>query len=80
MLSAIVGVLIRLALDKLQWLANAVGMSLALVVMQLTQTTHPPGTSQSHPSASAFCCSIVPVVYAAGLLPCADRNVCMFTW
>jgi CBS-domain-containing membrane protein len=26
-----------------QWLANAVGMSLALLAMQLTQTTHPPG-------------------------------------
>lgn len=42
-ISAIVGVCIRLALDKVQWLANAVGMSLALLAMQLTQTTHPPG-------------------------------------
>jgi CBS-domain-containing membrane protein len=41
--SAIVGVCVRLALDKVQWLANAVGMSLALLAMQLTQTTHPPG-------------------------------------
>jgi CBS-domain-containing membrane protein len=41
--SAIVGVCIRLALDKVQWLANALGMSLALLAMQLTQTTHPPG-------------------------------------
>lgn len=43
MISAIVGVCVRLALDKVQWLANAVGMSLALLAMQLTQTTHPPG-------------------------------------
>lgn len=42
-ISAVVGVCIRLALDKVQWLANAVGMSLALLAMQLTQTTHPPG-------------------------------------
>lgn len=28
---------------QVQWLANAVGMSLALLAMQLTQTTHPPG-------------------------------------
>jgi CBS-domain-containing membrane protein len=41
--SAIVGVCVRLALDKVQWLANAVGMSLSLLAMQLTQTTHPPG-------------------------------------
>jgi CBS-domain-containing membrane protein len=41
--SAIVGVGVRLALDKVQWLANAVGMSLSLLAMQLTQTTHPPG-------------------------------------
>lgn len=41
--SAIVGVCVRLALDKVQWLANALGMSLALLAMQLTQTTHPPG-------------------------------------
>jgi CBS-domain-containing membrane protein len=42
-ISAIVGVCVRLALDKVQWLANTVGMSLALLAMQLTQTTHPPG-------------------------------------
>lgn len=41
--SAVVGVCVRLALDKVQWLSNAVGMSLALLAMQLTQTTHPPG-------------------------------------
>lgn len=42
-ISAIVGVCVRLALDRVQWLANAVGMSLALLAMQLTSTTHPPG-------------------------------------
>eukprot|EP00878_Enallax_costatus_P014978 GHUV01015682.1.p4 GENE.GHUV01015682.1~~GHUV01015682.1.p4 ORF type:complete len:127 (+),score=27.50 GHUV01015682.1:1763-2143(+) len=42
-ISAIVGVCIRLALNEIQWLANALGMSLALVAMQLTGTTHPPG-------------------------------------
>ncbi|KAF6265798.1 HPP family-domain-containing protein [Scenedesmus sp. NREL 46B-D3] len=41
--SAIVGVCVRLALERVQWLANAVGMSLALLAMQLTCTTHPPG-------------------------------------
>lgn len=41
--SAVVGVCIRLALNDYQWLANAVGMSLALLAMQLTGTTHPPG-------------------------------------
>ncbi|KAF8071025.1 hypothetical protein HT031_001107 [Scenedesmus sp. PABB004] len=41
--SAVVGVCVRLALDRVQWLANAVGMSLALLAMQLTRTTHPPG-------------------------------------
>lgn len=41
--SAVVGVCVRLALNRVQWLANAVGMSLALLAMQLTQTTHPPG-------------------------------------
>jgi CBS-domain-containing membrane protein len=40
---AIVGVCIRLALNDMQWLANALGMSLALLAMQLTGTTHPPG-------------------------------------
>jgi CBS-domain-containing membrane protein len=39
----VVGVCIRLALDKVQWLANAIGMSLALLAMQLTGTVHPPG-------------------------------------
>lgn len=42
-LSAVVGVCIRLALDKVQWLANPLGMALALLVMQVTGTTHPPG-------------------------------------
>ena len=42
-MSAIIGVLVRLACGKIQWLANAVGMSLALLAMQLTSTTHPPG-------------------------------------
>lgn len=36
--------LVRLALaSRVPWLANALGMSLALVAMQLTTTTHPPG-------------------------------------
>lgn len=41
--SAIVGVCVRLALGRVQWLANAVGMSLAVLAMMATRTTHPPG-------------------------------------
>ncbi|KAG7671585.1 hypothetical protein Ndes2526B_g09252 [Nannochloris sp. 'desiccata'] len=40
--SAIVGVVVRLIIHKV-WIAQPVGMSLALVVMQLTSTIHPPG-------------------------------------
>ncbi len=46
MLSAIVGVLVRLAFrgaGHLVWLSSALGMSLALAVMQVTRTVHPPG-------------------------------------
>lgn len=46
MLSAVVGVCVHLAFShvpELNWLANALGMSLALLAMQLSQTTHPPG-------------------------------------
>lgn len=43
-ISAVIGVAIRLALaERVPWLANALGMSLALVAMELTTTTHPPG-------------------------------------
>lgn len=47
-LSAIVGVLARLALGETgarapAYVVAALGMALALTVMQLTQTTHPPG-------------------------------------
>ncbi|GBF92280.1 hypothetical protein Rsub_05363 [Raphidocelis subcapitata] len=42
--SAIVGVLVRLALAaRVPWLANALGMSLALLAQQLLTVVHPPG-------------------------------------
>lgn len=41
-LSAIVGITVRVIIHQ-AWIAGPVGMSLALVVMQLTSTTHPPG-------------------------------------
>jgi len=40
--SAIVGVIVRLIIHKV-WIAQPVGMSFALVAMQLTSTIHPPG-------------------------------------
>jgi CBS-domain-containing membrane protein len=40
--SAITGIVVRLIIHKV-WIAQPVGMSIALVVMQLTSTTHPPG-------------------------------------
>lgn len=42
-LSAVVGCCMRLALGKVLWLSAPLGMSLALVAMMLTRTTHPPG-------------------------------------
>ncbi len=41
MLSAVVGCIVRLFLGHIEWLSGAVGMSLALLVMMLTKTTHP---------------------------------------
>lgn len=41
-LSALTGIVVRLIIHKV-WIAQPVGMSLALVVMQLTSTIHPPG-------------------------------------
>ena len=40
-LSAVVGCIVHLLLGRWVWLSGAVGMSLALVVMMLTKTTHP---------------------------------------
>jgi CBS-domain-containing membrane protein len=42
MLSALVGITVRVIIPKV-WIAGPVGMSLALLAMQLTATTHPPG-------------------------------------
>jgi len=42
-ISAIVGIITRIVLHDVLWVATAVGMSLALLAMQLTRTTHPPG-------------------------------------
>lgn len=41
--SAAVGVCVRLALDRAPLLAPPLGMSLAMLAMMLTSTTHPPG-------------------------------------
>ncbi|KAK9839416.1 hypothetical protein WJX81_000814 [Elliptochloris bilobata] len=42
-LSAVVGCIVHLVLGRIVWLSGAVGMSLALLAMMLTKTTHPPG-------------------------------------
>lgn len=42
LLSAIIGVTVRIIIPK-PWIAAPVGMSLSLLAMQLTSTTHPPG-------------------------------------
>lgn len=41
--SAIIGVTIQLLLPDIMWLAAALAVSLAIVVMQITKTMHPPG-------------------------------------
>lgn len=40
-LSAVTGCIVHLVLGRWVWLSGAVGMSLSLVVMMLTKTTHP---------------------------------------
>ena len=40
-LSAVIGCTVHLFLGHIQWLSGAVGMSLSLVAMMLTRTTHP---------------------------------------
>jgi len=42
-LSAIIGVSVRLALPGTPWLAMALAVSLAIAVMHMTRTLHPPG-------------------------------------
>lgn len=42
-ISAAVGAAFRLALKDALWIAAPVAMALALIAMQLTRTTHPPG-------------------------------------
>lgn len=42
-LSAIVGVLIHKLLPGQLWLSSALAVSLSIVIMQITQTLHPPG-------------------------------------
>lgn len=43
MISAIVGIATRNVLGSVLWVSAPVGMSLALLAMRLTSTTHPPG-------------------------------------
>ncbi|CAL8467881.1 g7419 [Coccomyxa elongata] len=52
-LSAVVGCAIRLALQDVLWVSAALGMSLALVVMMLTKTVHPPGGATALIAATA---------------------------
>ncbi|EIE20895.1 HPP family protein+B94, partial [Coccomyxa subellipsoidea C-169] len=52
-LSAVVGCAIRLALKDVLWVSAALGMSLALVVMMLTKTVHPPGGATALIAATA---------------------------
>jgi CBS-domain-containing membrane protein len=42
LLSALVGITTRVGIHQ-AWIAGPVGMSLALVLMQCSSTTHPPG-------------------------------------
>lgn len=42
-LSAIIGVSIRLALPDMAWLAGALAVATAIAVMHMTKTLHPPG-------------------------------------
>lgn len=42
-MSAVTGACVRLVLGRVLWLSAGMGMSLALLAMQLTRTTHPPG-------------------------------------
>ncbi|GLI70733.1 hypothetical protein VaNZ11_015758, partial [Volvox africanus] len=55
--SAIVGVLVRLAFmhaPHLVWLSASLGMSLALAAMQFTRTVHPPGGASALIASSAL--------------------------
>lgn len=53
-ISALVGCTVRLVLGaKVLWLTSAVGMSLALLAMELTSTVHPPGGATALIGASA---------------------------
>ncbi|EFJ41869.1 hypothetical protein VOLCADRAFT_119578 [Volvox carteri f. nagariensis] len=55
--SAVVGVLVRLAFMRapgLVWMSAALGMSLALAVMQITRTVHPPGGASALIASSAL--------------------------
>lgn len=46
-LSGLVGITTRVVIHQ-AWIAGPVGMSLALVVMMVTSTTHPPGACVAH--------------------------------
>ena len=50
LLSALVGITTRVVISTV-WIAGPVGMSLALVLMQCTSTTHPPGKPGAHGAA-----------------------------
>ena len=46
-LSAVVGCTVRLVLRDVIWLSGPLAMSLALVLMIATSTTHPPGQGKA---------------------------------
>lgn len=52
-LSAVVGLVVRMGLGNMLWLSAPLGMSLALLLMQLTSTTHPPGGATALVASSA---------------------------
>lgn len=41
--SALIGVIAHMAVPDILWLGSALGVSLSIVVMQMTRTMHPPG-------------------------------------
>lgn len=52
-MSAVIGIATRNVLGSVLWLSGPVGMSLALLAMRLTSTTHPPGMSETLTTTSA---------------------------
>lgn len=76
MLSALVGITTRVVIHQV-WIAGPVGMSLALVAMQLTATTHPPGDAHRGGGPGVACRHVVTHnVAGCGLRPAARMLRC----